>query len=233
LQVKRDEIVCTRRIGALLIDGSRERCRHQLAHLRGVRYGRDFTAGVVGDIALARSSDTCASCGGTLEARRGIEMGNTFKPGTRYSAAMGATFADEEGVTHPLLLGSYGIGITRLLACIIEQHHDADGIRWPRSIAPYQQQLVVLGTDEATTAAAESIYAALGTDSTLYDDRELSAGVKLKDADLLGMPLRIAAGARSLAAGGAELRLRASGETRIVPLADVPHLAAEMLASVS
>jgi prolyl-tRNA synthetase len=181
--VKRDEIACTRRIGALLIDGSRERCRHQLAHLRGVRYGRDFTAGVVGDIALARSSDTCASCGGTLEARRGIEMGNTFKPGTRYSAAMGATFADEEGVTHPLLLGSYGIGITRLLACIIEQHHDADGIRWPRSIAPYQQQLVVLGTDEATTAAAESIYAALGTDSTLYDDRELSAGVKLKDAD--------------------------------------------------
>ncbi len=202
-------------------------------HLRGVRYGRDFTADVVGDIALARSGDTCANCGGTLEARRGIEMGNTFKPGTRYSAAMGATFADEEGVTHPLLLGSYGIGITRLLACVIEQHHDEDGIRWPTSIAPYQQQLVVLGTDESTIAAAETMYTTLGTDATLYDDRELSAGVKLKDADLLGMPLRITVGARSLAAGGAEMRLRTTGETRIVPLAEVAHVATEMLASVS
>jgi prolyl-tRNA synthetase len=202
-------------------------------HLRGVRFGRDFIVDLVGDIALARSGDTCACCGGTLEARRGIEMGNTFKPGTRYSAEMGATFADEEGASHPLLLGSYGIGITRLLACVIEQHHDEDGICWPDGIAPYRHHLVVLGSDEAPAAGAESIYTALGADNTLYDDRELSAGIKLKDADLLGMPLRITVGTRSLATGGAEVRLRATGETRIVPLAQVSHVAAEMLAATS
>jgi prolyl-tRNA synthetase len=146
---------------------------------------------------------------------------------------MGATFADEEGAIHPLLLGSYGIGITRLLACVIEYYHDDDGIRWPVGVAPYRHHLVVLGSDETALAAAEAIYTALGADTTLYDERELSAGVKLKDANLLGMPPRVTVGARSLAAGGAELRLRATGETRLAAIAEVPRVASGMLATAS
>ena len=128
---------------------------------------------------------------------------------------MNARYLDERGASQPLIMGCYGLGITRALACVLEQHHDADGIIWPRSVAPYQYHLLSAGTDEAICQAAEAVYTTLGVRDTLYDDRALSAGVKLKDADLLGMPLRITVSARSLAAGGAELRLRANGETRI------------------
>jgi prolyl-tRNA synthetase len=121
------------------------------------------------------------------------------------------------------------LGITRALACILEQHHDADGILWPSSVAPYRYHLLSAGSDVAICQAAEATYAALDERRTLYDDRALSAGVKLKDADLLGMPLRITVSARSLAAGGAELRLRASGETRIAPLDEVASVAGDML----
>jgi prolyl-tRNA synthetase len=165
-----------------------------------------------------------------LEARRGIEAANIFKLGTRYSATMGATFRDEAGETQPMAMGCYGLGVTRLLACVLEQHRDADGIRWPLSIAPYRYHLLAAGSDEAAHAAAEQLYAALGESETLYDDRDVSAGVAFKDADLLGLPLRITVSARSLAAGGAELRLRATGETRIVPLAEVPQAAEALLA---
>ncbi|HEY7782472.1 MAG TPA: His/Gly/Thr/Pro-type tRNA ligase C-terminal domain-containing protein, partial [Ktedonobacterales bacterium] len=195
-------------------------------HLAGVTYGRDYTAAVVGDIAVAMPGDACARCGVALEARRGIEAGNTFKLGTRYSAAMGATFRDEDGATWPLIMGCYGIGITRALACVIEEHHDADGIIWPDTIAPYRYHLLVAGDDAAARAAAEALYTALGSDAVLYDDRDLSAGVKLKDADLLGMPLRLTLSARSLAAGGAELRARRTGATRIVPPDDLAALTA-------
>jgi prolyl-tRNA synthetase len=194
-------------------------------HLAGVSYERDFSADVTGDIAMVTAGERCATCGGTLETRRGIEAANTFKLGWKYSETMRATFRDEQGETQPLVMGCYGLGITRMLACVLEQHHDDAGITWPSSIAPYAFSLLAAGNDAAARAAAEALYTALGAESTLYDDRDLSAGVKLTDADLLGMPVRITVSARSLAAGGAELRVRRSGETRIVPLAEVPEAA--------
>jgi prolyl-tRNA synthetase len=202
-------------------------------HLAGVTYGRDYQAEKIGDIAVAAPGMVCVRCGTPLEERRGIEAANTFKLGTRYSETMKALYLDERGASQPFIMGCYGLGITRALACILERHHDADGIIWPRSVAPYQYHLLSAGTDEAICQATEAVYAALGDRETLYDDRALSAGVKFKDADLLGMPLRVTVSARSLAAGGAELRLRATGETRIAPLDDVASVAKEMLASLS
>ena len=197
-------------------------------HLAGVSYGRDFTAEITGDIATVKAGDTCAACGGTLETRRGIEAANTFKLGAKYSATMGATFRDEDGATRPMVMGCYGLGVTRLLACVLEQHHDEAGIIWPSSVAPYACSLLRIGDDPAIHEADDALYNALGAERALYDDRSLSAGVMFSDADLLGMPVRVTVSARSLAAGGAELRARQSGETRIVPLADVPEAVQEM-----
>jgi prolyl-tRNA synthetase len=202
-------------------------------HLAGVTYGRDYSAEKIGDIAVATPGMACVRCGTPLEERRGIEAANTFKLGTRYSETMNASYLDEQGVSQPLIMGCYGLGITRALACVLEQHHDADGILWPRSVAPFTHHLVVVGTDEEVCHAAETIYAALGERETLYDDRALSAGVKFKDADLLGMPLRITVSARSLAAGGAELRLRRTGETRITSLEDTASVVREMVAHLA
>jgi prolyl-tRNA synthetase len=199
-------------------------------HLAGVSYGRDFSADVTGDIAIVRAGDICATCGGMLETRRGIEAANTFKLGWKYSETMRATFRDENGETQPLVMGCYGLGITRLLACVLEQHHDDAGIIWPSSVAPYAFSLLAAGNDAAAREAAETLYTALDGESTLYDDRDLSAGVKFTDADLLGMPVRITVSARSLAAGGAELRVRRSGATRIAALAEVPEVARTLAA---
>jgi prolyl-tRNA synthetase len=202
-------------------------------HLVSVTYGRDYGAETVGDIAVSTPGMACMRCGTPLEERRGIEAANTFKLGTRYSGAMNARYLDERGASQPLIMGCYGLGITRALACVLEQHRDADGIIWPRSAAPFTYHLLSAGTDEAICQAADTIYAALGKHDTLFDDRALSAGVKLKDADLLGMPLRITVSARSLAAGGAELRMRAGGEIRIAALDDVTSAAEDMLASLT
>jgi prolyl-tRNA synthetase len=194
-------------------------------HLAGVSYGRDFSADLTGDFAHVTAGSVCATCGGTLETRHGIEAANIFKLGWKYSATMHATFRDEDGSSQPMVMGCYGLGVTRLLACVLEQHHDDAGIIWPSSIAPYACSLLAAGNDAAAQTAADALYTALGAETTLYDDRDLSAGVKFTDADLLGMPVRITVSARSLAAGGAELRVRRSGETRIVPLADTPNVA--------
>jgi prolyl-tRNA synthetase len=202
-------------------------------HLAGVTFSRDYSAEKIGDIAVATPGMACVRCGTPLEERRGIEAANTFKLGTRYSETMNARYLDEHGVSQPMVMGCYGLGITRALACILEQYHDADGIIWPRSVAPFAYHLLSAGTDEAICQAAEAIYAALGERDTLYDDRALNAGVKFKDADLLGMPWRITVSARSLAAGGAELRLRATGETRIAALAEVATAADNMLAHLA
>jgi prolyl-tRNA synthetase len=201
-------------------------------HLAGVTYGRDYVAEMTGDIAQAQAGHLCPRCRKeTLTARRGIEVAHTFKLGTVYSSRMGATIVAEDGTGgHPIIMASYGIGLTRLLACLIEQHHDEDGIIWPTSVAPYSCHLLVAGNQKkAVRIEAEGLYRKLGEMATLYDDRDVSTGVKLKDADLLGMPLRITVSERSLAAGGVELRLRRTGQTRLAPLAEVKRQAAAFL----
>ncbi len=189
-------------------------------HLLGVSAARDVHADLVGDIALAREGDPCPACGAPLALSRGIELGNIFQLGTRYSAPLGAIATGADGRAAPLVMGSYGIGITRLLAALVEQHHDDQGILWPRAAAPYPLHLVAAGETEDVLKASEDLYASLGPQAVLYDDRPISAGMKFKDADLLGMPLRVTIGARSLRAGGAEIRPRRGGEPEIVPLAE-------------
>ncbi|MCB9127283.1 MAG: proline--tRNA ligase [Ardenticatenales bacterium] len=186
-------------------------------HLRNVNYGRDYEAEIVTDIAAANEGDPCVACGAPLRTVRGVEVGNIFKLGTRYSEALGCTFLDPNGKAQPVIMGSYGIGVGRLLACVVEEYHDQRGIVWPISVAPYTVHLVALrGGDEA----ADALYGQLGDVGieTLYDDRNESPGVKFSDADLIGIPIRLTVSKRSLAAGGAELKLRRADESEVVPL---------------
>lgn len=204
-------------------------------HLRHVNYGRDFTADLVADITAARAGDACPTCGAPLREWRGVEVGNIFKLGTRYSAAVGATFLDRDGQEKPLVMGSYGIGVGRLLACVAEEHHDDKGLSWPVSITPYHVHLVALPGKGSPTAQeiADQLYTALWAAGieTLYDDREESAGVKFNDADLIGLPLRVTVSERSLKRGGVEVKRRAGDATVIVsPEEAVARLRAELAA---
>lgn len=185
-------------------------------HLLNVNYGRDYQADVVKDIAAAEDGYACPDCGEAMRASKGVEVGNIFKLGTRYSEAMGCTFLDKHGHAKPIIMGSYGIGVGRLLACVAEEHRDEYGLIWPISVAPYQVHLVALQGGEE---AADRLYADLQSAGVevLYDDREERAGVKFNDADLMGMPIRLTVGKRSLAAGGIELKLRRDPERTIVP----------------
>jgi prolyl-tRNA synthetase len=190
-------------------------------HLRNVCCDRDYRPTVVGQVAAAFDGAPCASCGGPLQLARGVEVGNIFQLGTRYADALEARFTDEAGAAHPIVMGSYGIGLERLLACVAEEHRDEHGLVLPVTVAPYQVALVALARKEETWQAAEDMFAELAAAGieVLYDDRrDLSAGVKFADADLRGMPLRVVVGERSLAAGGAELSRRGEQERRIVPL---------------
>jgi prolyl-tRNA synthetase len=188
-------------------------------HLLNVNYGRDYTAQIVTDIAAAKEGDACVQCGSLVRASGGVEVGNIFKLGTRYTDAMGATFLDRDGASRPVIMGSYGIGVGRLLACIAEEHHDERGLVWPISVAPYVVHLVSLG-GEGTEAqrVADDLYSRLeaGGVEVLYDDREASPGVKFADADLIGLPLRVTVSARSLERGGVEVKHRDGKEVIIV-----------------
>ena len=191
-------------------------------HIKNVNFPRDFRVDVLDDIASAYDGSTCVRDGGTLHAVRGSEVGHIFKLGTRYSESLGAYFLDADGVSRPILMGCYGIGVGRIMATMVEQSHDDKGIIWPFSIAPYHVALVGLDLDkEETGSAAEQLYAdllAAGVE-VLFDDRAETAGVKFNDADLLGLPLRVVVSKRSLKNGGIELKLRSQKESRIVPLA--------------
>jgi prolyl-tRNA synthetase len=194
-------------------------------HFLNVNHGRDFSADLVIDITNARAGDPCPECGQPLALRNGIEVGNIFKLGTDFTEKLGGTYLAEDGSRHLVIMGSYGIGLGRALACVVEEHHDERGIAWPRSVAPYPAHIVALGAvkDPAVAEAAEGFYGRL-TDAgvtVLYDDRDESPGVKLTDAELLGMPLIVTISTRSLAAGGAEVTERATGERTIRPIADV------------
>jgi prolyl-tRNA synthetase len=178
-------------------------------HLLHVAYGRDFE-GAVADIRSVVDGDLCPECGASLKLYRGIEVGHIFLLGTKYSAAMNAVYLDEKGVSRPLVMGCYGIGISRLLATLVEQHHDQDGITFPMSVAPFQVHVVQLGLEPevvAATARLEAELEQLGVE-VLVDDRDERPGVKFKDADLLGVPVRITLGKKSLQNGGAELKMR-------------------------
>lgn len=191
-------------------------------HLLNVNFGRDYQAEIVTDIAAAQEGDGCPECGGALKAVRGVEVGNIFKLGTFYSDALGCTYQDADGQARPVIMGSYGIGVGRLLACVAEARHDEHGLAWPVSIAPYPVHLVLLagkGGPE-TQQLAEKLYAdlqAAGID-VLYDDRPESPGVKFNDADLIGLPLRLTVSERALKAGGVEFKRRDQADRSIISL---------------
>ncbi|MEO8607770.1 MAG: proline--tRNA ligase [Chloroflexota bacterium] len=191
-------------------------------HLLNVNHKRDYQADIVADIVSAREGDACPDCGQPLKMVRGVEVGNIFKLGTRYSDALGCTFQDKDSETKPIIMGSYGIGIGRLLACVAEEHHDEKGLIWPVSVAPYDVHLVLLN-DEAAVPVAESVYDGLKREGieVLFDDRDERAGVKFNDADLIGLPLRLTVSKKSLEKGGVEMKHRAGGDAVIVPLDEV------------
>ena len=163
---------------------------------------------------------------------RGIEGGHIFILGTHYSAKMGATYLDEKGESKPIVMGCYGIGVSRLVATAVEQHHDENGIVWPMAIAPYQVHLVALGSDATVMQAAERLERELEERGieVLFDDREERPGVKFKDADLIGIPLRVTVGAKALAAGNVELKPRSEKDPKkaeLIPLDKAADLIAE------
>lgn len=190
-------------------------------HVKNVNYPRDFAVDIMTDIATANAGEGCPRCGGKLLFTRGIEVGHVFKLGTFFSERLGATFLDPGGVGRSIFMGSYGIGIGRLLAAAIEQNHDEKGIIWPVSIAPYQVHLCPISTDDSEVAsAADRLYLQLQEEGldVLFDDRTESPGVKLNDADLLGMPVRVILSPRTLKSQSAEVKRRSEKEAMIIPL---------------
>jgi prolyl-tRNA synthetase len=188
-------------------------------HLRGVEAGRDYEARFA-DLRASAATDTCPTCGGALRFQTAIEVGHIFKLGTRYSAPLDATFLDEDGREKPVVMGSYGIGPARVMAAAVEQFHDERGIVWPAAIAPYDVHVVALpGAEEIAAQAAEALSAA-GRD-VLLDDRDQRAGEKFADADLIGCPVRVTAGRKSLEDGKVDVRDRASGAEKRLDVADL------------
>ncbi len=202
-----------------LVAGANEEEYHYL----NVNYGRDFQADIVADIASAEDRSPCMLCGEPLASSRGIEVGNIFKLGTRFSEAMGCYFHDEHGDLKPVIMGSYGIGTGRLMASIAEAHHDEQGLIWPVTVAPFGVHLIVLGDakpgmEKSPLTISERAYQALRNAGVevLYDDREESPGVKFNDADLIGCPIRLTISRRTIQSGGIEVKRRDSSERYMV-----------------
>jgi len=201
-------------------------------HLKNVNYPRDFKAGVVADIARARAGEGCLRCGGKLSSIHGIEVGHIFKLGTFLSEKLGALFVDEKGISHPIVMGCYGIGLGRLLAAAIEQSHDDKGIIWPMPIAPYHIYLCPLYREGSKVSeVAENLYAELEAESleVLLGDREESPGVKFNDADLLGVPIRVTISPRTLEKGSVEVKKRSEKDSELVPLEGVAQKLKELI----
>ncbi len=207
-------------------------------HYRNVNVGRDYAADVIADITNAQEGDPCPQCGSPVILRNGIEVGNIFKLGTKFTDAAGASYLGEDGEAHPIVMGSYGIGVGRNVACIVEEHHDEKGIVWPAEVAPYAAHLVSIGAakEPRVTEIAERLHdlaAAAGPrHEILWDDRDESPGVKFTDAELLGMPWILTVSPRSLAAGGVEVTERATGERSTQPLDEVEALLVRGFAAV-
>ncbi len=226
-----------RRTGVkVVVDDSIPKARNLVAganragfHLKNVNFPRDFRADLVADVAKAREGDRCPRCGGRLSVHRAIELGHIFKLGTKYSEAMGATFLDREGKPKPLIMGCYGIGVGRLLAAVIEAHHDEEGIIWPTNLAPFhvivsvldprRPELLALGEQLARGLAQAGL-------EVLLDDRDQSAGEKFHDAKLWGIPVLVVVGPRAAAQNRVELERRKDGEKREVEARPAPVVAA-------
>lgn len=190
-------------------------------HVENVNYGRDFE-GTIGDFRNVTAGEKCPDCGGTVTIARGTEVGHIFKLGTKYSAAMNANFIDEDGKEKPFVMGCYGIGVTRTMASIIEQHHDENGIVWPLAVAPYHVSVIPVNVkDEEQVRVANELYnelISMGVEA-LLDDRNERAGVKFKDSELMGIPMRVTVG-KKIGDGEVEFKLR-NGEMDVVKISDV------------
>jgi len=199
------------------------------AHYTGLNLGRDVPSAKVADIRQIASGDPCPRCGGGLDFARGIEVGHIFRLGTKYSESMGAEYLDAQGASRPVVMGCYGIGVSRIVAAAIEQGHDDAGIIFPLAIAPVSVCVLPLAADGQAMEVARSIHDALweaGVDA-LLDDRDLRPGVKFKDADLIGAPLRVVVGAKGLKQGKVELKERAGGEVEMIDLDQAASLVAQ------
>lgn len=202
-------------------------------HYANVNPGRDFNIDITADIRTVRAGDPCPGCGSPLEEAKGIEVGQIFKLGDKYSKVLGATYLDENGKSRHIVMGCYGIGVTRTMAAAIEQNHDDNGIIWPSSIAPFHVVVVpVSGKDQAQVDLAEGVYNTLNEAGieTVLDDRSERPGVKFKDADLVGYPVRITIGSKAVETGQLEVRLRRTGENVMIPLEQLVDEVQEILA---
>jgi prolyl-tRNA synthetase len=199
-------------------------------HLEGVDVARDLLPhATLADLRQVKAGEGCPRCDGALDVFKALEIGHIFKLGTKYSESMKATVLDPDGKAVPIVMGSYGIGVERIMAAAIELHHDENGIVWPLSIAPFHATVLTLGPEPELKQAAEELVEALAREGVevLYDDRDERAGVKFKDADLVGVPIRIAIGRKGLAGGQAEWKLRGAKQVELVPLGEVARRAAE------
>ena len=202
-------------------------------HLKNVNFGRDCKVESFADLRVIEKDDKCPRCGGDIQFVRGIEVGHVFKLGTKYSKAMKAVYLDRDGQEKIMIMGCYGIGIGRTVAACIEQNNDANGIIWPLPLAPYQVIITPVNVNEGEVfQAAEKIYNELSAAGieVILDDRDERAGVKFKDADLIGIPLRVTVGQKNLISGNVELKNRQTGETKIYPL---PEIVAEIRKKVA
>jgi prolyl-tRNA synthetase len=197
-------------------------------HLRNVNFDRDYNANIITDITIAHDGEACVVCNHPLRSVRGVEVGNIFKLGTHFSESMGCYYLDHQGQSHPIIMGSYGIGVGRLLACIAEEHHDEHGLIWPISVSPYKIHLIVLPWKTGENGGegpgkAEKLYDEFTDEhlDCLYDDREESPGIKFNDADLIGNPIRLTVSERSLKNGGVEYKQRDKSEKMIIPYENI------------
>jgi len=200
-----------------MIVGANQKEKHTL----NVNIGRDFKATKTVDITQAKAGDGCPTCGKPMVAKNGIEVGNTFMLGTKYSDALGAKFLDANGEEHPIIMGSYGIGITRTPQAALEKYYDDKGIIWPKGIAPYLVELIPISMEsQAQVEAAEKVYAELTAAGieVLMDDRSERAGVKFNDADLVGLPVRLTIGDKSLKDGKIEMKARSRSEVELIDI---------------
>ena len=194
-------------------------------HMTNIDLQRDVKVDGYYDLRTVLQGEACASCGTALRVVKAIELGHIFKLGTRYSDALHASFLNEEGKENPIIMGSYGIGVERVIACLIEQSHDENGIMWSKALAPFQVHLLLVNSkSQSVIEAAENLYSQLQKSriEVLYDDRkDLSPGFKFKDADLLGIPLQLIVGEKNLSNGNVEIKERRTGNREIMQIETV------------